>query len=267
MDSNKWSLHNAALHGDIGTFRVFLADGVDVDKRGFIGRTPLHWAAVAQHFDLVRFLVDQGADPQATDLYGETPLHLAIYKGDFRIFEFLVSLGVDTTFTNLEGMTMLHLIVQAGHDKTWMKPLFEITDPAVLCSMKDNCGNTPLHLTPLARTVDSVKSLVEYGFDPSTSGVRKTWVCLLVFSIENDNGDTPYKTAAKRSRTAIVQYLDSFESLPLIDLGAMKLRPELNDFQRFLARRIYYMVLTNLPLEHDTALRVMAFLSPADVMK
>jgi len=265
MDSNEWSLHNAALHGDIGTFRVFLADGVDVDKRGFIGRTPLHWAAVAQHFDLVRFLVDQGADPQATDLYGETPLHLAIYKGDFRIFEFLVSLGVDTTFTNLEGMTMLHLIVQAGHDKTWMKPLFEITDPAVLWLMKDNSGNTPLYLSS---TVASAKSSVEYGFDPSTSGVRKTWMCPTLLSIENDDCDTPpQKTSTRLNRTAIVQYLDSFESVALIDLGTMKSSPELNDFQRFLARRIYYMVLTNLSLGHDMALRVMAFLSPADVMK
>ena len=237
-----------------------------MNKRDFIGRTPFIWAVQNLRFEMVRFLVDQGADPQATDLAGVTPLQLAIYKGDFCLFELLVSLGVDTRFKSNVGRTALHfLIVQAGRDKTCMKLLFEITDPAVLWLMKDNSGNTPLYLSS---TVASAKSSVEYGFDPSTSGVRKTWVCPTLLSIENDDCDTPpQETSTRLNRTAIVQYLDSFESVPLIDLGTMKSSPELNDFQRFLARRIYYMVLTNLPLGHDTALRVMAFLSPADVMK
>ena len=97
-------------------------------------------------------------------------------------------------------------------------------------------------------------------------------MCPTLLSIRNKAGDTPRKRAAKRAAElrmtdAVYNYLDSFESLPLIDLTTMKLSRGLNEFQRFLARRIYFTTLCKLSPVGDVALRVMAFLAPVDVMK
>ena len=63
-------------------------------------------------------------------------------------------------------------------------------------------------------------------------------------------------------------YLASFESLPLVDPATMKLSAGLDPFQRFLARRVYYIALCKIPTGPDVALRVMTFLRPAaGVMK
>jgi hypothetical protein len=75
-------------------------------------------------------------------------------------------------------------------------------------------------------------------------------------SIRNEQGKTPCET-----------YLASFEDLPLINLATMKLSPGLNEFQRFLARRIHYTVLRKLPSGPAVAFRIMAFLCPSDAMK
>jgi hypothetical protein len=47
----------------------------------------------------------------------------------------------------------------------------------------------------------------------------------------------------------------------------MKLSPALNEFQRFLARRICLTTLRKSPQGNDVALRVMVSLSPADATK
>jgi hypothetical protein len=47
----------------------------------------------------------------------------------------------------------------------------------------------------------------------------------------------------------------------------MTLTTELNQFQRFLVRHIYYTILCKLSLGPDMGIRVMAYLSPADAMK
>jgi hypothetical protein len=102
-------------------------------------------------------------------------------------------------------------------------------------------------------------------------------MCPTLLNIQNKQGKTPYEVAKQTSNKEVFltdeylgtsKYLDSFESLPLmVDLATMKLSPGLNDFQRFLARRIYYTILCKLPSGPDFGRRIMAFLAPADLMK
>ena len=122
----------------------------------------------------------------------------------------------------------------------------------------DMYGNTP---RVGARSVDLAKGLVEYGFDSATSGVQSTWMSPTLF-VRNKDSKT---TTINQRNPVLAKYLDSFEFLPLVDQATMSMSPDLNEFQRFLARRVYYTVLPK--LGRDIALLVMAFLSPADVMK
>ena len=223
------SLHQATMAGDLERARELLAQGHDVNARDHFEKTPLHVATFCGSLDMVRFLADHGADLEARNRHGWTPLFSAIYAPNSLAFGFLLSRGADFNSIQTPG------------------------------------GNTPLHLVG---SIATAKCLIEYGFDPSTSGVQSTWMCPTLFSTRNNEGKMPHKCAKKPLlRKALAKYLDSFESLPLVDLTTMKLSTDMNDFQRFLARRIYYTTLRKLPPGQHVAVRIMAFLSPADVMK
>ena len=223
------SLHQATMAGDLERARELLAQGHDVNARDHFEKTPLHVATFCGSLDMVRFLADHGADLEARNRHGWTPLFSAIYAPNSLAFGFLLSRGADFNSIQTPG------------------------------------GNTPLHLVG---SIATAKCLIEYGFDPSTSGVQSTWMCPTLFSTRNNEGKMPHKCAKKPLlREALAKYLDSFESLPLVDLTTMKLSTDMNDFQRFLARRIYYTTLCKISPGQHVAVLIMAFLSPADVMK
>lgn len=69
-------LHHAAHNGDIETVKKLLADGANINARGWSNWTPLHYAA-KRHYDIVKLLLAHGADVNA-DGAGDTPLSLAI---------------------------------------------------------------------------------------------------------------------------------------------------------------------------------------------
>jgi hypothetical protein len=278
---NETGLHDAAARGYFERVRRLLAQGHDVNGRNFSNETPLHVAARGHALMVLRLLVRQGAAVNAQDERGWTPLHRACYGPRVRAAcEFLLSSGADMTAKTGAGDTMLHLIICIGVDPTEVRTLFDSmsADPRPLFSIRNNKGNTPLHHV---RLVDLAKCLIECSFDPETSGVQSTWMCPSVFSIRNNKGETPLDKATRRWKhwphyliypdglnyKAVKEYLDSFESLPLVDVATMMLTKELNQFQRFLARRIYYTILRKLSLGTDIGRRVMTYLSPADVMK
>jgi ankyrin repeat protein len=269
-----YPLYLAARNGDIERARELIAQGHDVNKRPRFTRstTPLlcvlrsRYDAVPTKLDMVQFLVDYGADLEARDGDGWTPLHSAVYNSDFLIFKFLLFRGADIAAKTKLGRTVLHTIVLQDHPPAWVNLVFATTEDArTLLSMKDHNGDTPLHH---AKSLVSAKALVEYGFDVATSGMESTWMCPSLLSVRNDRNRTPLERAAIYGRKEVEKYLNSFTSLPLVHLTTMKLSPGMNEFQRFLARRVYFTTLCKLPLGNkDLALRVMAFLSPGDVMK
>jgi hypothetical protein len=260
-------LHQATEAGDVERVRELLAQGMDVNARDRYYNTPLLYAISNEKLDMVRFLVDQGADIDAPDRNGWTPIDFAVAADSFRIFDLVVSLGAKIRTRDNNGRTVLHTIVRLGRGPRWVNRLFDAVDddPNIWFSLKtNNQEDTPLHVVT---TLASAKCLVEYGFDSSTSGVQSTWMCPTLLSIRNKEDVTPRERAAKLRRTDAAKYFDSFESFPLIDLTTMRLSRGLNEFQRFLASRIYFTVLCKLSPGDDVALRVMAFLAPVDVMK
>jgi hypothetical protein len=56
----------------------------------------------------------------------------------------------------------------------------------------------------------------------------------------NHAGQTSLEEAAKHGRKEVKKLLDLFESVLLVGLSTMKLTTRLHEFQRFLARRLYY---------------------------
>jgi ankyrin repeat protein len=84
----------AARHGDIGSARLLLAGGADVNDVAANGASALVLAIHSGHSPLAKFLLDHGADPDADDA-GYTALHAAVLRGELAAVETLLAHGAD----------------------------------------------------------------------------------------------------------------------------------------------------------------------------
>jgi len=75
------SIHKATEQGNIETVKQHLAAGTDVNAKGELQATPLHFAAIDDHKEIVELLIENGADVNAKRNTGSTPLDFTIsYK-------------------------------------------------------------------------------------------------------------------------------------------------------------------------------------------
>ena len=79
-----------------------------IDARG---RTPLHYAALADDTAAIRMLLSEGADPDATDRLGFTALHLAAQQGAISAAGALFAAGARVDAVNSYGNTPLFTAV------------------------------------------------------------------------------------------------------------------------------------------------------------
>jgi ankyrin repeat protein len=73
-------------------------EGVDVNRRDYTGRTPLHLAVMASSIEVVKCLIDNGARLIARLVDGRTALHIAAARGDAE----MVKLLMDKSLANEE---------------------------------------------------------------------------------------------------------------------------------------------------------------------
>ena len=67
--------------GNIKAVKQAIAAGADVNVKGVVGSTPLHYAALNGHKEIVELLLANGAEVNAMNDDGDTPLDWAIaYK-------------------------------------------------------------------------------------------------------------------------------------------------------------------------------------------
>jgi hypothetical protein len=75
-------LCQAIVEGDLEHVEDWCSqDGVDVNRRDYTGRTPLHLAVMASTVEIVQCLIDHGARLVARLVDGRTALHLAAARG------------------------------------------------------------------------------------------------------------------------------------------------------------------------------------------
>ena len=84
----------AARMGDLGSARLLVAAGADVNDLTPAGSSTLAVAALSGHGDVAALLLEHGADPNAA-AGGYAPLHAAILHRDARLVEALLSAGAD----------------------------------------------------------------------------------------------------------------------------------------------------------------------------
>ncbi|THV45654.1 hypothetical protein BGAL_0464g00050 [Botrytis galanthina] len=85
-------LCQAIVDGDLEHVQDWCSqEGVDVNRRDFTGRTPLHLATMTSTPDIVKCLVDHGARLIARLLDGRTALHIAAARGDVEMIRILLN--------------------------------------------------------------------------------------------------------------------------------------------------------------------------------
>jgi ankyrin repeat protein len=116
------------------------------------GRTPLHYAAMADDADAVSALLTEGADPNAPDRLGFTALHLAAQEGVIPAAEILLAGGARVDAVNSYGNTPLFTAVFNSRGRGELIRLLRHhgADPR----HPNNTGQTPAGLARLIANYD-----------------------------------------------------------------------------------------------------------------
>ncbi len=85
------ALHCVVGWGDLPAARVLIDAGIDVNRSGDLGYTPLHIACMKGNVEMVKLLIDRGADIFAFS-EGDTPFAVARHGGQDEICDLLAPL-------------------------------------------------------------------------------------------------------------------------------------------------------------------------------
>ena len=83
------------------------ADRGSLNAKGFLDRTPLHWAVDNGQMDAVTMLVGRGADLTVRDVYGWTPLAISVQRDRAEILKLLVANHADVNTKDRFGKSAL----------------------------------------------------------------------------------------------------------------------------------------------------------------
>lgn len=110
------ALHWAGIRGNWRIFAELVAAGAPANAIGSDGGTPLHWTCHHDRPDAVRLLLDAGADVRIQNRWGRTPLHVAARRGCLNVAELLLDAGADPNAATNEGWTPMHVASRSGQE-------------------------------------------------------------------------------------------------------------------------------------------------------
>lgn len=201
------NLHDAAAIGDCTRAKEILKDNPRlVFAKDIDGWTPLHWAALHGNKEAVELLLANGANPRAEDNTGQMPWHKASGIGsDKDTLELLRQLGGGDIFeaARKADLKSVRAILENYPD---------------LARVKDEDGDTPLHLAAASGTIGGHRSAFMdlerrmRGFELPAKRSYRDVVELLIangsdVNASNNKGDTPLIVASFHDNKGVVELL------------------------------------------------------------
>jgi len=122
-------------------FKITRTQFINMKNRN--GLTALHFASFRGNVKLIKYLTRNGADPRITDNEGRTVLHVAVQNEQVdSIYYFIKNLNFDMNQADNNSSSPLHW---AAIGQKEISLTYLIAWGAEV-NIKDNDGNTPLHL-------------------------------------------------------------------------------------------------------------------------
>jgi ankyrin repeat protein len=161
------ALLHAAREGHVEVAEALLDGGADINQVDGTGMSPLGLAATNGQFDLAMMLIKRGADPNiASHTDGITPLFATVQTQWYNFTGYPGPRAQDRQQTGY--LELMRALLQAGAD-----PNARITRHLWFWAGSNDRGGldingaTPFYRAAVARDVDAMKVLAEFGADPN----------------------------------------------------------------------------------------------------
>lgn len=170
-------LHWAAINNHFALCHYLIQSGANVNaKGGDAVATPVLWAAKRCHYYIVNLLLEHGADPLLTDDQGFNLLHSATLDGNVYQLVLLLQQDIPVDIADSQAHTALMWAAYKGYPSC--VDLFLRWGANVYAT--DDQGFTALHWALVKGSQGSIQKLIEYGADRFA---------------KNNDGKTPATTA------------------------------------------------------------------------
>jgi hypothetical protein len=103
------NIHQAIINGEIDQVKKLLSNGVDVNFKNRMSRTPLHTAMIFDKWEIADLLISMNADLNASENQGRTPLYIAVEKGQLKYVELFLAKKVEVNTVARGGQNALTL--------------------------------------------------------------------------------------------------------------------------------------------------------------
>ncbi|XP_062299897.1 ankyrin repeat and SOCS box protein 15-like [Scomber scombrus] len=157
----KWTAtHEAAKVGCPAIMMLLLRHGAKVSSRNVHGVTPLGIAAEYGSTQALELLIHQGGDVNAQATNGDTVLYDAAGSGNLDCVNLLLEHGADANIASYAFQLPIHRAAYEGHFLVLRTLIPLTTERAIRLS-----GQNPVHSAADGGQVESLKLLIEKGFD------------------------------------------------------------------------------------------------------
>ena len=178
------SIHDAAIDGNIEAVKQHLADGVDVNSKSDVGRTPLD-VAIAFKQSLMTDLLRKHDGKTRDELKAAESIWNAIEVGSIRAVKQHLAAGAEVNAKDEDGCTPLYAVAGGGHKEITLLLIAKGAD----VNAKNKYGETPLHC---AATKGIAELLIAKGAEVNA---------------EDEVESTPLHTAALNGHKEVTELL------------------------------------------------------------
>lgn len=184
-----FSIHHAAIAGNIPGIRLYFDKGVHVDELSYHNETPLYYAVANRNVETIEFLLTNGASINALTDKGEALLYFAAFHGYTAIIEHFLLKKEKGETSLFEQESFIHFLAKM---KTHVDSIKVALKHGIDINLRDSRDNTPLHCSIMHRQTETSLFLIEQSAD---------------IEAEDSNGITPLILASSLENTQVIHSL------------------------------------------------------------